>query len=110
MAASVIAIVLEITGQAYARNSDGELRELSVGDKLLEGEVLITSADGRVELEMRDGHPMIVDSMPEMTLTADLLASESPALTESGLEGATIATVVASRSSAEDFSELLEAP
>ncbi|MBL1270803.1 MAG: retention module-containing protein, partial [Halomonas sp.] len=49
------ATVIAISGQAWARDESGNLRELSIGDVLQEGEVLITSSNGSVELDFADG-------------------------------------------------------
>ena len=47
---AAIATVASATGKAYARNADGELRELRTGDVLKEGETVVTPDGGRVEL------------------------------------------------------------
>lgn len=73
MAGSVIATVTSTSGQAYARNAKGELREIRSGDVLKEGENVITPSGGHVELEMADGHPLYLSDMPEMAMTRDLL-------------------------------------
>lgn len=52
-----IATVVTITGQAWARDPDGNLRELAVGDVLEEGETLVTSSNGNVQLDFDDGLP-----------------------------------------------------
>ncbi len=38
-----IATVVAVTGNAYARNADGELREIRLGDVLLEGETVVNA-------------------------------------------------------------------
>ncbi|SDK60319.1 retention module-containing protein, partial [Billgrantia gudaonensis] len=72
-----IATVVSITGQAWARDEDGNLRELSVGDTLQEGEVLVTSDNGRVQLDFGDGlDPTVVAGGEEVTITPDLDAEQ----------------------------------
>ena len=51
----VVATVVRIDGQVFARNADGEVRLLKEGDTLREGEVVITGAGSRVELAYADG-------------------------------------------------------
>ena len=41
-----IAVVLSVTGQAWARDAEGNLRELRPGDVLQEGEVVVTPDGG----------------------------------------------------------------
>ncbi len=68
------ATVIAITGQAWARDEDGNLRELRIGDVLQEGETLITSADGRVELDFADGTGAnVVEGGQEVAVTSDLV-------------------------------------
>ncbi|QJA24740.1 retention module-containing protein [Vreelandella piezotolerans] len=69
------ATVIAITGQAWARDEDGNLRELRIGDVLQEGETLITSADGRVELDFADGTGAnVVEGGQEVAVTSDLVS------------------------------------
>ncbi|MAO63011.1 MAG: hypothetical protein CME76_08755, partial [Halomonas sp.] len=69
------ATVIAITGQAWARDEDGNLRELRIGDVLQEGETLITSADGRVELDFADGTGAnVVEGGQEVAVTPDLVS------------------------------------
>ncbi|RTR06412.1 retention module-containing protein [Halomonas nitroreducens] len=73
-----IATVLSITGQAWARDADGQLRELSVGDSLQEGETLVTSDSGRVVLDFGDNlEPTTIGEGREVVMTPEL-ASDAP--------------------------------
>ncbi len=56
-----IATVVAVTGTAYARNADGELREIRAGDVLMEGETVVKPQGGSVELSLSDGSPVVVD-------------------------------------------------
>ncbi|MDR5907813.1 retention module-containing protein, partial [Franzmannia qiaohouensis] len=68
-----IATVLSITGQAWARDADGNLRELSVGDILVEGETLVTSDNGSVQLDFLDGlDPTMISGGQEIAMTPDV--------------------------------------
>ncbi|MBK9085613.1 MAG: retention module-containing protein [Sterolibacteriaceae bacterium] len=53
--ANVVAKVALVVGQAYAKSSDGSMRKLAVGDVIREGEQIVTSQGGRVELAFDDG-------------------------------------------------------
>ncbi|MEH6591464.1 MAG: retention module-containing protein, partial [Halioglobus sp.] len=109
MANSAIATVVAITGVAYARNADGEQRVLKPGDVLLEGETVVTPDGGRVELSLMDGAPLVVDDLPEMKLTADLIAERASNREQSAVEDETIDQVLAALEEGGDLNDLLEA-
>ncbi|WP_163559494.1 retention module-containing protein, partial [Halomonas sp. NO4] len=68
-----IATVVSITGQAWARDEQGNLRELSVGDTLQEGEVLVTSDNGSVQLDFGDGlEPTQIPGGQTVAMTPEL--------------------------------------
>ncbi|WP_139245641.1 retention module-containing protein, partial [Halomonas sp. QHL1] len=67
------ATVIAISGQAWARDESGNLRELSIGDVLQEGEVLITSSNGSVELDFADGAgSSFVEGGQEVVVSSEL--------------------------------------
>ncbi|MEP4149385.1 MAG: retention module-containing protein [Halioglobus sp.] len=103
-----IATVVAVTGNAYARNADGELREIRPGDVLLEGETIVTPDGGTVELSLSDGSPMVVD-VPELTLTTDMVADLAPGADESAVGDETIDAVLAALESGEDLGDVLAA-
>ncbi|WP_407279580.1 retention module-containing protein [Aromatoleum evansii] len=76
--AQAIAVVVAVTGRAFARDVKGNLRPLKAGDTLQEGEVVITMAGGQVELAMADGAPMTVTADQVVTLTAEVSATSRP--------------------------------
>ncbi|TDN98451.1 retention module-containing protein, partial [Halomonas ventosae] len=77
-----IAIIIFIRGQAWARDEDGNLRELRVGDTLQEGETLITSTNGQVQLDFYDNlAPTVIEGGQEVVMTLDL-AAEPPVTAE----------------------------
>ncbi|PMR79615.1 hypothetical protein C1H70_11570, partial [Halomonas urumqiensis] len=72
-----IATVVSITGQAWARDAEGNLRELRVGSTLEEGETLLTADNATVELEFADGlPPSVVEGGQVVTMTAELDAEQ----------------------------------
>ena len=109
MANAAIATVVSVVGKAYARNADGELRELRTGDVLVEGETVVTPDGGRVELSMTDGSPLVINDMPETTLTRDLMAETAAGPDESAVQDETIDQVLAALESGEDLGDVLEA-
>ena len=72
-----IATVVSISGQAWARDADGNMRELRVGDTLAEGESLVTSDNGRVELDFADNlEPAVIEGGQVVVMTPDLDANQ----------------------------------
>ncbi|WP_297431034.1 cadherin-like domain-containing protein [Sulfurimonas sp.] len=62
--ANQIAVVRDISGKFYAKEPDGSLRELSEGDKIYEGEIVV-GANGNSDLDsliltMNDGTDLVV--------------------------------------------------
>ncbi|MFA7384248.1 MAG: retention module-containing protein, partial [Desulfurivibrionaceae bacterium] len=111
MAKQAIATVANVIGRAFARNENGELRTIKQGDVLLEGETIITSADGRVELSFMDGSDMTVTADQTVLMAAELLASgQQPDAAAAALAGATSEQVLQALAEGKDISEILEAP
>ena len=76
------ATIISMSGQAWARDEAGNLRELSIGDVLQEGEVLITSSDGSVELDFADGSGLnLVEGGQQVAVTPEM-ANESEVATK----------------------------
>ncbi|MDA8752764.1 retention module-containing protein, partial [Halieaceae bacterium] len=109
MANVAIATVVAVIGKGYARNADGELRELKPGDVLLEGETVVTPDGSSVELSMSDGSPLVIADMPEMTLTADLLADTASTRDESEITDESVDALLAALEGDGDLGDVLEA-
>ncbi|HBO12521.1 MAG TPA: hypothetical protein DD491_07030, partial [Halieaceae bacterium] len=109
MAAAAIATVTAIEGTAYARNAEGELRELRVGDQLRQGETLVTPEGSRVELELADGEAIAIAGIPEVSIDADMLAELAAGADEAALRDETLDDVIAALEGDGDLSEVLEA-
>jgi|GEM_PF-2970450 len=111
MAKQAVATVANVTGTAFARNEKGELRSLQKGDVLLEGETIITSADGRVELSFADGTNMPIEAAQSVLVTTDLFAAAGQAgPAESAIVAETTDKVLQALAEGKDISQILEAP
>ncbi|MFT6038397.1 MAG: VCBS repeat-containing protein, partial [Candidatus Azotimanducaceae bacterium] len=86
MATTVIATITAITGTAYARNEDGEVRQLAVGDQLMENEVVVTPDGSSVDLAMVDGSELLVADQAETLLTPDLMADTAAETADAAVE------------------------
>ncbi|CAM9325532.1 unnamed protein product, partial [Laminaria digitata] len=110
MADQAIATVVSVSGTAYARGPNGELRELQPGDVLLEGETVVTPNGGSVELALEDGSPLTVVDVPELLLTRDIVAERAASAQESAVEDETVETLLANLEGDGDILDGLEAP
>ncbi len=110
MANEIFATVTSINGQAYARNAEGERRELRPGDVLFEGETLVTPDGGSAELSFVDGSSLLVSDVPEMAITGDLMTGTASGPDESAVEDETVQQVLAALESGQDIGDVLEAP
>ncbi|GGX90302.1 hypothetical protein GCM10007160_17190 [Litchfieldella qijiaojingensis] len=106
-----IATVLSITGQAWVRDDYGNLRELSPGDVLQEGETLVTSDTGSVQLDFGDGlEPALIGPGQQVAMTPELDAETPVDVAESSvLDEDLEALLVAIDEDDGDLLELLDA-
>ena len=110
MASQPIATVVVVTGQVFARNEKLELRALKSGDTLQEGETLITSVNGRVELSFPDGSTMEVIPGQTILMATDLFESGRPDVSEGALADTTTEEILQALAEGRDIDTVLEAP
>ncbi|MBK7686012.1 MAG: hypothetical protein IPJ25_08335 [Rhodocyclaceae bacterium] len=65
---TIIGKVSKLTGQAFAKNEKGELRELQVGDPVYEGDVVSTPPGAKVELAFNNGGAYFLRDSESVTL------------------------------------------
>ncbi|MGC3872100.1 retention module-containing protein, partial [Halomonas sp. GXIMD04776] len=106
--ATSIATVLAITGQAWARDTQGNLRVLKPGEVLLEGEEVLTSDNGRAQLELANAKPIMVGPNDSAFMLADMSTDGAREAIESNdnIE----ALLSALEQGEEDLLEVLPAP
>ncbi|MCK4865697.1 MAG: VCBS domain-containing protein [Gammaproteobacteria bacterium] len=68
MAAKIIGHIAQIEGTVNVRSEKGELNKVSAGDKLHEGDVLVTGAGAEVSVKFLDGHELKIGSNAEVLL------------------------------------------
>ncbi len=66
------AIVTEITGRAWIRNSDGSLTELHEGSRVPTGSDVVTASGATVALQVENGMPLIIGESREVAFNADM--------------------------------------
>ncbi|TXS88896.1 retention module-containing protein, partial [Parahaliea maris] len=109
MANVAIANVVAVVGKAFARNEDGELREIRPGDVILEGETVVTPDGAYVELSMMDGEPFVVSGVEEMAITRDLVAARAAGPDEASVEDESIDALLTALEGDGDIGDVLEA-
>ena len=72
MANTSPAIVNEVTGRAWIRNSDGSLTELHQGSKVPAGSDIVTASGATVSLQVENGMPIVIGEAREVAMSADL--------------------------------------
>ncbi len=108
--AQVIATVVSVIGEAFVRDAQGNTRSIKPGDALLEGETVITSAGGQVELAMADGSTLMVVESQVVGLGLELLDEGAPGAQESAVSAGTVDEVLQALETGGAIDELLEAP
>ncbi|WP_192036903.1 retention module-containing protein [Halomonas sp. YLGW01] len=106
-----IATVVSITGQAWARDAQGNLRELRLGDQLQEGETLVTSDNGTVELDFLDGLPPVaIGGGQQVAMSGELDASVPVDNDEASADDEGIETLLTALEGDDDLFDSLESP
>ncbi|MDF3859895.1 retention module-containing protein, partial [Achromobacter denitrificans] len=72
MANTSPAVVNEISGRAWIRNSDGSLTELHQGSKVPAGADVVTASGATVSLQVGDGMPLVIGEGREVAMNADV--------------------------------------
>jgi len=101
------ATVVSLSGEAFARSADGSMRRLSAGDKIQQGEVVITSAGAQVNLMTADGQTLAVGGQESMRFGPESAAGTAPSPAEAAVAGAA-APAVAAAPGEIDVAQLLE--
>ncbi|WBX90125.1 retention module-containing protein [Achromobacter mucicolens] len=72
MANSSPAVVNEISGRAWIRNSDGSLTELHQGSKVPAGSDVVTASGATVSLQVENGMPIVIGEGREVAVNSDM--------------------------------------
>ena len=83
--AKIVGSVALVEGIAFATNENGEQRRLKVGDPVFEGEVIVTSEGGRVELVFDHGGSLLLRSSETVTLDSTVFDATSSDFSSGGL-------------------------
>ncbi|RME40041.1 MAG: retention module-containing protein, partial [Deltaproteobacteria bacterium] len=105
-----IATVVEVVGKAYVRTLSGELRQLNPGDVIHEGELIMTSSDGRVQVDFGDNSAIEMTPNQAIKVTDELVADLWPDQEQGALADATANQLIQALREGRSLDELLEEP
>ena len=83
--AQIIAKVSVLSGQAYAKDSAGNMRRLKVGDAIREGESVVAAQGANVVLALTDGREMNVRPGETARIDSEVSAAVRPDASDSAL-------------------------
>ena len=106
---AIVARVSSLQGEVFAKDANGVMRPLQVGDPVYEGEVLITTDNGRVTLATGDGQSLRVNPGDIVVLDAEVLGEAKPDVTDAALQapGAEAARIIQAIKSGGNLDDLL---
>ncbi len=110
--ANAVGEVTATTGEVFAKNPDGQVRRLAVGDKIFEGEVIITANGSSVEINMFNGPALNLAEQQSVVIDSQVASSAQDAtagaISELGSTEAAKVTQILNRGDQQDFNLLLE--
>ncbi|MDR2882027.1 MAG: retention module-containing protein, partial [Azoarcus sp.] len=108
----VYAKVASLTGEAYARNAEGQLRLLKVGDIIREGETVLSKDGSQVILELADGRQLAVVPGDVVRIDAEVAAEFKPDASDSAIatHPKALNNISQALARGENLDEMLEAP
>ncbi|MFZ6750822.1 retention module-containing protein, partial [Undibacterium sp. Ren11W] len=83
--ANIVGKVVALQGQAIVRSSDGSQHQLHLGDVIYENDVIVTEANGRVELAFDQGRTYLLREGETVTLDASVFAPAQTDITNAAL-------------------------
>ena len=83
--AQVVAQVSVLSGQAFARDSAGNMRRLKLGDAIREGESVVAADGAKVVLTLADGREINVRPGETARIDAEVAAAVKPDASDSAV-------------------------
>lgn len=80
------ATVVSVQGEAFARSPNGAMRRLANGDTIQQGEVVITSMGGQIELLTTDGQTMTVNAQESFMFGPEANQASAPEAGEAAIQ------------------------
>jgi T1SS-143 domain-containing protein len=83
---SAAATVVSVQGEAFARGPNGAMRRLSNGDTIQQGEVVVTSMGGQVELLTADGQMLSLGAQESFKFGSETTQATAPEAGEAAIQ------------------------
>lgn len=109
-AGAAIGFITSLTGMAFARDENGNMRSLRSGDTVHEGETLITVRGARVELVFMDESSLLIGEDRTISLTPELTLEAAPDAAESSLSRSTLDDLLRGLADGQDPSDKIHVP
>jgi len=103
-----VATVIAVEGQAFARTPAGQMRALKAGDVIREGETIVTTANGQVQLAFVDGHILTVLANETYHFSAETSPNTRPSTAEASLAAGDIERVIQALERGENIDDVLD--
>ncbi len=105
--------VRSIKGEVFAQSADGQLRRLSAGDKIFEGEVIVTANGSSVEFNMFNGPALNIAEQQSVVIDSQVASSAHDATAGAisnlgSTEAAKVIQALNNTGDQQDFNALLE--
>ena len=72
------AVVTQVTGRAWIRNSDGSLTELHQGGKIPAGSEIVTASGASVILQVENGMPVVIGESRDVYYDTEMTSQTDP--------------------------------
>ncbi|MEN0039553.1 MAG: retention module-containing protein, partial [Cellvibrio sp.] len=105
---NAVAKVSFLQGQAWAKAPDGSLRALTVGSTLNDDEILVTAQGARVELDVGNAEPLVVNGGQEVGMSRDFASDTATTPDEALLSDASVQEALTVLEQGGDLLEELE--
>ena len=104
----MLGVVTSVVGNAVVKGVDGQTRQVTVGDEIHEGEVIITASSASVQIDCSSESPFVIAEDTEFLASAECFSFDGDA-SDNEVADETIAAVAAALQSGSDLLDVLEA-
>lgn len=106
-----VAVVTATKGEVFAKDADGQMHRLNVGDTLYKGEVVITGPGSTAELASTEGVTIPIAEQQTVSVDGEVTGAVAQDTTTSAiapLAGTEAQTVIQALNSGQDLNQILE--
>ncbi|MDD5367407.1 MAG: retention module-containing protein, partial [Gallionellaceae bacterium] len=108
LSTQVIAQVVSVKGEAYAKGADGSMRQLHAGDQVYVGETLVTPQGAEIVVAFLDGHQATILPGESFYMAPEVAHDFQPNLNQAAIGTAEIDKVIQAINQGGDLNNMLE--